>query len=89
MEYEYQVKIRLRTLKVLMYCHNIIHILFKFLYCFCLQWERSVLHVASMGGHVDVINILLHADLDVNQTDKVCIVYIKLCRYTTYGMHII
>ena len=60
-------------------CNAMVSFAFCFIsiLCFCMQWERSVLHIASMGGHTDLINILLHAGLDVNQTDKVCIDYIK------------
>lgn len=35
------------------------------------QWERTALHSASMSGHTEVVEMLLHTDLYINDQDQV------------------
>ena len=37
-----------------------------------MQWRKTALMLASVGGHLDVVRELLKAQADVNAQDEVC-----------------
>ena len=48
---------------------------------FVLQGDESLLRIASINGHLDVVKTLIKAGANVNQTNKVCIPW--HCHYTS------
>ena len=58
------------------------------IFYYLIQSGKSFLHISAQNGHTDVCNFLLSKGANINQVDKVSIVF-HYSYITTYNIHMI